>query len=82
MAKKKTKPARASGSTRMREQGYTVVTLWLSPGEMTLVKQAARGVAKPLATYVRERATAAAAAELSSLSVRVEQMDDDDAATE
>ena len=56
----------------MKEQGYRVVTLWMSPGEWELCKKAARELRKPLATWIRERATGIAAAELQAGCVQVQ----------
>lgn len=72
MARKKTKPTdRKKGSSRMREQGYKLVTLWLSPDEHAIIKAACRLVRTPLATYIRKRAGDVAATEIMAAGGRI-----------
>lgn len=52
MRKSRTKKLR--GSKRMKEQGYTQVSLWLDAKEKARMLSAARAKNKPLATWIRE----------------------------
>ena len=58
MAKRKKR-----GSTRMREFGYSCAVLWFDRVEFELVDTAAKMSLKPLATWIREVAVAAAKSE-------------------
>lgn len=55
MAKKK-KPEKLRGARRMKEQGYKLVNVWLSPDELAVIERAAKLVERKLATFVREAA--------------------------
>lgn len=59
MAKKP--PQKKRGASRMAEQGYVQVQIWLDKSEADLIRRAARLDQRPVATWVRRAAMDAAA---------------------
>ena len=58
---KKIKGKKKRGAERMKENGMRLVSVWLDRAEADVVEQAAKIVSRPLATFVRQAATASAA---------------------
>jgi hypothetical protein len=54
------KPLKKQGASRMREQGYRQVTLWLDANELSVIKRAAQTDGRPVATWCRRAAFDAA----------------------
>jgi len=48
------------GATRMREQGYKLVQVWLDPSELAMITDAVKRQGTPLATFIRRSAFEAA----------------------
>ena len=59
MKKKNEKPSDVGprGATRMRQNGYRQVSLWLDRAELNILLEAAAKRTRPLATYIREVAS-------------------------
>lgn len=54
------KSTKLRGASRMKEQGYKQVNVWLDNNEQAVIERAARLVGKKLATFIREAAFGAA----------------------
>lgn len=59
MAKAK-KAKKLRGASRMKEQGYKLVNVWLDANEVAVITKAAKLVGRKVATFVREAAFGAA----------------------
>lgn len=68
--KRRRKKHTSSGAARMKELGHVLVAVWVDPVELLNLKDAAKVACRPLASYVRDRAVSAAAAELGRLVLR------------
>lgn len=52
----KKKPGKLRGASRMKEQGYKLVNVWLDKNELAVIEKACELVGRKLATFIREAA--------------------------